>query len=73
MIEEVADEAVSVTLIHRKSVFHAWAKNTRSQCLRKISDIGFVSRREIDKSCKMCCNSVEGSNVVQPKLAKCRL
>lgn len=73
MIEEVTDKAVGVTLIHCKRVFDAWAKDTGSKGLRKIGNIRFVSGREINKSRKMCCNGIESSNIVQPKLAKCRL
>jgi hypothetical protein len=59
-----------VPFIHCERVFHTWAKDARSKCLSKVCDITFIGRREVDESCEMRCDGIEGSNIIQAKLAK---
>ena len=42
VVEEVADEAVAVALVHRESGFDAGAEDAGCQCLREGGDEGFV-------------------------------
>jgi len=73
VIEEVANEAVGVALIHCEGIFRAWTEDARSKCLCEVSYVSLVSRGEINKSCEVRGNGVERSNVIKAKLAKCRL
>lgn len=73
MIEEVADETIGVTLVHCEGVLGPWTEDAGSKCLCEVGNIRLVSRREVNESCKMCCNGVESGNIVQAKLAKRRL
>ena len=70
MIEEVAYEAVGVTLVHGERGFGTGTKDTGCEGLGEGGNVGFVCRGKLDEAGEVGGDRVEGSNVCETELAK---
>ena len=70
VVEEIADQAIGMALVHGQGVFHAGPQDAGREGLRERGDEGFVGRRELYQACNVCADGVEGGDVGEAQLTK---
>jgi hypothetical protein len=68
--EQVADQSVAVSFVHRQAALEARAENTGGEGLGQRGDVLFVGGGQVNQACEMSHNGIKRSDIHKTELSK---